>query len=110
MNAAAEPFALEARAMADRLRERGVYPAAVGVVVNRVALAREIFTALVDDDSTEAVLMIGRSRWRVDRNGIAKSLDPVPYQENAIARRPSRYSSSRPSASKSALIWTSTDS
>ena len=75
VNAAAEPFALEARAMADRLRERGVYPAAVGVVVNRVALAREIFTALVDDDSTEAVLMIGRSRG-VDRNAIAKSLDP----------------------------------
>ena len=82
VNAAAKPFALEARAMADRLRERGVYPAAVGVVVNRVALAREIFTALADDDSTDAVLMIGRSRG-VDRNAIAKSLDPFRTGERS---------------------------
>ena len=75
VRAAAERFALEARAMAGRLRKRGVHPAAVGVVVNRVALAREIFTALDDDDSTDAVLMIGRSRG-VDRDSIAKSLDP----------------------------------
>lgn len=75
ISAAAKPFALEARAMADRLRERGVQPAAVGVIVNRVALAREVFTTLDDDDSTDAVLMIGRSRG-VDRDAIAKSLDP----------------------------------
>ena len=87
VRAAAKPFALEARAMADRLRERGVHPAAVGVVVNRVALAREIFTALDHDDSTDAVLMIGRSRG-VDRDSIAKSLDPfrTGKRDRAAAR------------------------
>ncbi len=69
----AEAFAKEARAMADRLRERGISPAAVGVVVNRVALARDIFHALDGDDATDAVLVIGRSRG-VDRDAIVKSL------------------------------------
>ncbi len=77
LNSAFEPFAREARDMADRLRDQGVSPAALGVVVNRVALARRIFDALTvddtDDDSTDAVLMIGRSRG-VDRDAIAKSL------------------------------------
>ena len=73
LSSAFEPFAREARAMADRLRIRDVAPAAVGIVVNRVALARRIFDALRDDDSTDAVLMIGRSRGVV-RDAIAKSL------------------------------------
>lgn len=73
--AAAEAFAKEARAMACRLRERGVSPAAVGVVVNRVALARDIFDALKGDDAIDAVLMIGRSRG-VDRDAIADALAP----------------------------------
>jgi len=73
--ATAEAFATEARAVAYRLRERGISPAAVGVVVNRVALARDIFNALDGDDATDAVLMIGRSRG-VDRNAIDESLAP----------------------------------
>ena len=68
-------FAVEAKRMAVRLRQHGVAPAAVGVVVNRVALAREVFNMLDDDDSTDAVLMIGRSR-SVDRNSVAASLAP----------------------------------
>ena len=75
LSAAVESFAFEARAMADRLRERGVHPAAVGVVVNRVVLARKIFTELDDVDSTNAVLMIGRSRG-IARDATLHSLTP----------------------------------
>ena len=87
-NAAAEPFALEAVAMADRLRERGVHPPAVGVVVNRVALARKIFTLLDEDDSSDALLMIGRSRG-IDRDAIASALAPFRTGERSrSAARP----------------------
>ncbi len=70
-----EPFVREARAMAERLRNRGVQPPAVGVVVNRVALAREIFRELRDGEGSDAVLITGRSRG-VDRNVIETSLAP----------------------------------
>ena len=75
LDSAAEQFVFEARAMADRLRKRGVCPPAVGVVVNRVALARKIFTMLDHDDATDTLLMIGRARG-VDRDAIANSLAP----------------------------------
>ncbi len=84
VRAVAKTFACEAREMADRLRERGVHPAAVGIVVNRVALARDIFTVLDDDNLTDAVLMIGRSRG-VDRDSIAKSLAPFRTGERKRA-------------------------
>ena len=80
--APAEAFAAEARAMAGRLRERGVAPAAVGVVVNRVALARGIFNALDGDDAADAVLMIGRSR-DVGREAVDRSLAPFRTGERA---------------------------
>ena len=83
MEAAAEAFAAEARAMADRLRGRGVSPAAVGVVVNRVALARDIFMLLDGHNATETVLMIGRSR-SVDRDAIADEL--APFRTGATNR------------------------
>ena len=60
--AIAGAFAKAARAMAERLREKGVSPPAIGIVVNRVALARSIFEALRGDDGLDATLMIGRSR------------------------------------------------
>ena len=86
--ATSEAFAAEARAMADRLRARGILPAAVGVVVNRVALARDIFNALDGDKASDAVLMIGRSR-SVDRNAIADSLAPFRTGErNRAEARP----------------------
>ena len=75
VKATAKAFATEARAIAERLRERGISPAAVGVIVNRVALARNIFNVLGGNDATDAVLMIGRSRG-VERNAIADSLAP----------------------------------
>lgn len=84
LKTAPEAFALEARAMADRLRDRGVSSAAVGVVVNRVALARKIFNVLDSDDATDAVLMIGSSR-DVDRDVIARSLDPFRTGEQSRA-------------------------
>ncbi len=80
----ARAFAETARAMMLRLKERGVSPPAVGVVVNRVALARTIYGALdpkcEDGDdpnggADDAVLLIGRSR-DVDRSGITKRLAP----------------------------------
>ena len=69
-------FARAARDLAERLRRGGVAPPAVGVVVNRVALARAIFERLRDsvEESTVA-LLIGRSR-DVDRRKIEGRLDP----------------------------------
>lgn len=69
-------FVAEAQAMAKRLQQQSVDPAAVGIVVNRVALARNIFqllrTSLNKESSvTNVVLLIGRSR-SVDRDGIVK--------------------------------------
>ena len=82
--AVAKDFAEAAREMAARLREQGVSPPAVGVVVNRVALARRVFGALDEDGAFEAVLMIGRSR-DVGRNRIVRKLSP--FRTGAKERR-----------------------
>ena len=80
----AKAFAEAARETAEGLRKRGVSPAAIGVVVNRVALARQVFEALKGAESgLDAVLMIGRSR-NVSRDTIAKRLDP--FQTGASGR------------------------
>ena len=73
--AIAEAFAKAARTVADRLRERGVSPPAVGIVVNRVDLARNVFEVLRGDDVFDATLMIGRSRG-VGRNRLVEKLSP----------------------------------
>ena len=73
--AIAKDFAEAARTMAERLRENGVSAPAVGVVVNRVALARDVFNALKAEAGVDAMLMIGRSR-DVDRNRIVEKLTP----------------------------------
>ena len=72
-----EPFVKAARNIADRLRQAGVSNPAVGVVVNRVGLARTIFEKLQEreKETAEAVLMIGRSR-AIERDRIVKALDP----------------------------------
>ena len=72
---AAREFAMEARKMAVRLGQQGIHPAAVGIVVNRVALARDVFCALESGSDIDSVLMIGRSR-DVDRSAIAEALKP----------------------------------
>ena len=84
-DATAEAFAGEARAMAERLRGAGVSAPAVGVVVNRVALARAIFENLRDSEASEfdSLLMIGRSR-DVARDRIADKLDP--FRTGAASR------------------------
>ena len=80
----AKTFANEARALMGRLRGQGVSPSAVGVIVNRVALARAIHSELAkapaegdgpDARDTDAVLLIGPSR-SVDRDEAADTLAP----------------------------------
>ena len=68
-------FAQAACAMAKRLRQRDVSPTAVGVVVNSVALARDIFNALTAQEGVEPMLMIGPSR-DVGRDRIVDKLAP----------------------------------
>ena len=74
-NAPAEDFAHHALAMNARLRQAGIPAPAVGVVVNRVDLAREIFQVLKNDRELDGVLMIGRSR-DIDRDRIVRRLEP----------------------------------
>ena len=81
--AIAGAFADAARTMADRLRERGVSPPAVGIVVNRVDLARGVFESLHGDDGFQATLMIGRSRG-VDRDRLVNVL--APFRTGAEGR------------------------
>ena len=71
----AKAFAKEAQSMIDNLAEEGVIPAAVGIVVNRVALARHIFNELNNHATVDVILMTGRSRG-IDRDKLAKGLDP----------------------------------
>ena len=71
----ATAFARVARRMAERLRRGGVAAPAVGVVVNRVDLARAVFEKL-DESEPSCLLMIGRTRT-VDRERIvAGPLEP----------------------------------
>ena len=70
----APAFARAARDMAERLRRGGVPASAIGVVVNRVDLARSVFEKLNESESN-CLLMIGRSR-AVDRDRIVTVLEP----------------------------------
>lgn len=74
-DAVARRFAREARRLLSRLLKDEVSAVAVGVIVNRVALARRIFESLVDEDATDTVLLIGRSR-DIDRDEVAGKLGP----------------------------------
>ena len=85
--AVAEAFAEAARAIAGRLQAQGMSAPAVGVVVNRVALARAVFEALRGDEIFDALLMIGRSR-SVDRDRIVESL--APFRTGAKIRSEAR--------------------
>ena len=71
----ADAFTKAAREMAAALHRRGVMAPAVGVVVNRVGLAREIFKKLRGETARDPVLMIGRSR-EVGRALIVRALQP----------------------------------
>ena len=80
-----DAFARAAWEMAEGLRRAGVSPPAVGVVVNRVALARAIFQKLSErgDGAFESLLMIGRSR-DVTRDRIVDRLGP--FRTDAAGR------------------------
>ena len=80
-------FVKAASGIADRLRQAGVSAPAIGVVVNRVGLARGIFEKLKErekETDSETVLMIGRSR-----NVGRKRIDEViaPFKTGASRRR-----------------------
>lgn len=82
-----DPFVKEARKIADRSRQEGVSNPAIGVVVNRVGLARAIFEKLKEGENgtaPEAVLMIGRSR-AVGRDRIVEAL--YPFKTGKSRRR-----------------------
>ena len=81
----AEAFANSARQVLATLQESGLAAPAVGVVVNRVALARRIHQILDSDADSESILMIGRARG-VDRDRIAERLRPF-YTGAETARR-----------------------
>ena len=73
-----DAFVKAARDSAQQLRRSGVSAPAVGLVVNRVGLAREIFEkleALENETGSDAVLLIGRSR-DVGRDRIVQKLNP----------------------------------
>ena len=78
-------FTRTARELAERLRRGGVAAPAVGVVVNRVDLARTIFSRLreTEDAPFECVLLIGRSR-DVARRQVESKL--APFRTGAEGR------------------------
>ena len=84
-----DAFATTACETMKRLIEQNVSPPAVGVVVNRVALARDVFERLQkwlkedENGGTDVILMIGRSRY-VDRDRIVESL--TPFRTSVKAR------------------------
>ncbi len=83
----ADAFVAEACAMAKRLQQQGVTSSAIGVVVNRIALARDIFTSLNKSSTANAVLLIGRSR-DIDRDKIVREL--APFHTGAEGRGQSK--------------------
>ena len=85
------PSRRPARRMAERLRTDGVSAPAVGIVVNRVDLARGIFNNLREEGGSTAVLLIGRSRG-VGRDQIIETLAPF---RTGVSRTPD---TSRPAA------------
>ena len=81
-------FAKAASGIAERLRQGVVSTPVVGVVVNRVGLAREIFEKLRErkgDDGSDAILLIGPSR-SVERDRIVQKLDP--FRTGSKSRKP----------------------
>ena len=71
-------FVKAARTTLDQLLRQGVSTPAVGVIVNRVGLARQVFEKLKaaeEETGSDTLLLIGRSR-AVERDRIAKRLGP----------------------------------
>ncbi|MCY4393933.1 MAG: type I-U CRISPR-associated helicase/endonuclease Cas3 [Rhodospirillaceae bacterium] len=85
----AEAFATAACETMKRLKEQDLSSPAVGIVVNRVALARDTFENFRErlkegaNGGTDVILMIGRSR-DVDRDRIVEAL--APFRTGAKSR------------------------
>jgi len=85
----ADDFATTACETMKRLKEQDMSPPAVGIVVNRVALARDAFERIRersrenDDGGADVILMTGRSR-DVDRDRIVEAL--APFRTGARSR------------------------
>ena len=77
-------LAARAAEMMTRLWESGVEPAIVGVVVNRVQLARETFERLSAHEEFEALLMIGRCRT-IERDRLVQE-KLAPFKTGARGR------------------------
>ena len=74
-----EAFVKAACKTVEQLKREGIAAPAIGVVVNRVGLAREIFEQLIEsgqETGSSAVLMIGRSRG-VGMDRLDKALDSI---------------------------------
>ena len=84
----AEFLADSAAKMMSRLRGSGVEPAIVGVVVNRVQLARETFEQLRGCDGFESLMMIGRCRT-IDRDRLVGE-QLAPFKTGAPERTSAR--------------------
>ena len=80
----AKAFAKNARAMTQRLLQADVPAPAVGIVVNRVDLARGIFEELERDLERDVMLMIGRAR-SIDRDRVVDKLKP--FRTDSACRR-----------------------
>lgn len=82
-----ECLAEEARKSMTRLCSALAAPPAVAIVVNRVALARDVFETLRTEYDVDVTLMIGRSR-DVDRDAMATVLEPFRTGADRAAARP----------------------
>ena len=92
-----EAFVRAAGETAERLQHEGVLVPAVGVVVNRVGLAREIFGKLKnlkEETGFDTVLLIGRSR-DVERDRIVEKLRPFRTGQSRKAPTPRSASEGR---------------
>ena len=77
---AVEEFTNKSINIADQLKRESISPMAIAIVVNRVAMARNIFDSLnrsnaIDRSVIDVILLIGRSR-SVDRDAIVHQLVP----------------------------------
>lgn len=83
----AKKFVKQACDLMKRLKASAPDPPAVGVVVNRVALARAVFELFRGEEDCSVVLMIGRARG-VDRDAITARLRPFfsGAEQRATAR------------------------
>lgn len=80
-------FAELAKQLRDSLLDKGVSNPAIGVVVNRVGLAREIAELLRNDELSDLLLLTGRAR-SIDRNQLEDAL--APFRTDSEARENAR--------------------